>query len=312
MRFGILGEAKIARTWLVPAILEAGHEVSHLGRRIPSQRPLPEIYNNVIEVDYDALLAEPSLDAIYIPLPNHLHVPYSIKALEAGKHVLCEKPVALNSRELKQLEVKANNSSAFFQEAYMIAYHPQWQWLQALDLGRIQSVQVIFSYPPQPRENYRNRADCGGGPLYDIGCYAVLTGCLLFEGTPEVISAVAKKDKQHDVESQIDGVLRWPNGVLLSFCVSSDAALCQSLTVLGDEGWAKLDVPFNPPETTHACWSQGGLTKGTKVSFPGCNQYTLMVEDFVEKASSGAKSSFSISHIITKTIGDIQAKAGLT
>ena len=104
MNFGILGEAKIAREYLVPAILQAGHEVTHIGRRNPGKETLPDIYKGVIETDYESLLSEPSIDAIYNPLPNHLHVPYSIAALKSGKHVLCEKPVALTLEELSQLE----------------------------------------------------------------------------------------------------------------------------------------------------------------------------------------------------------------
>jgi len=311
MRFGILGEAKIAREWLVPAIIESGHEVTHLGRRNPSQESLPEIYKDVIETDYESLLAEPSIDAIYNPLPNHLHVPYSIAALRSGKHVLCEKPVALNIKELKRLEKVATKSSSYFQEAFMVQYHPQWKWLQELNIGQIQSAHFIFSYPQQPTENYRNRAEDGGGPLYDIGCYAILSGCLLFGGMPEVISANAIMSIDFDVEKQVDAVLRWPNGAILNFTVSGSAALCQSLSVLGTNGWAKLNVPVNPPEVTHAYWSNGGLQEGTKVSFPACNQYKLMVDDFVSQANSGVASDFSISRVVTKTINEIQRIAGL-
>ena len=228
MRFGILGEAKIAREWLVPAIIESGHEVTHLGRRNPSQESLPEIYRDVIETDYESLLAEPSIDAIYNPLPNHLHVPYSIAALRSGKHVLCEKPVALNIKELKRLEKVATKSSSYFQEAFMVQYHPQWKWLQELNIGQIQSAHFIFSYPQQPTGNYRNRAEDGGGPLYDIGCYAILSGCLLFGGMPEVISANAIMSIDFNVEKQVDAVLRSPNGAILNFTVSGSAALCQS------------------------------------------------------------------------------------
>ena len=312
MRFGILGEAKIAREWLVPAIIESGHEVTHLGRRNPSQESLPEIYQDVIETDYESLLAEPSIDAIYNPLPNHLHVPYSIAALRSGKHVLCEKPVALNIKELKQLEKVATKSSSYFREAFMIQHHPQWKWLQELNIGQIQSAHFIFSYPQQPTENYRNRAEDGGGPLYDIGCYAILSGCLLFGGMPEVISANAIMSIDFDVEKQVDAVLRWPNGAILNFTVSGDAALCQSLSVLSLNGWAKLNVPVNPPEVTHAYWSNGGLQEGTKVSFPACNQYKLMVDDFVFQANSGVASDFSISRVVTKTINEIQRIAGLS
>ena len=312
MKFGILGEAKIAREYLVPAILQAGHEVTHIGRRNPGKETLPDIYQDVIETDYESLLAEPSIDAIYNPLPNHLHVPYSIAALRSGKHVLCEKPVALNIKELKRLEKVATKSSSYFQEAFMVQYHPQWKWLQELNIGQIQSAHFIFSYPQQPTENYRNRAEDGGGPLYDIGCYAILSGCLLFGGMPEVISANAIMSIDFNVEKQVDAVLRWPNGAILNFTVSGSAALCQSLSVLGTNGWAKLNVPVNPPAVTYAYWSNGGLQEGTKVSFPACNQYKLMVDDFVSQANLGVASDFSISRVITKTINEIQRIAGLS
>ena len=312
MKFGILGEAKIAREYLVPAILQAGHEVTHIGRRNPSKETLPDIYKGVIETDYESLLSEPSIDAIYNPLPNHLHVPYSIAALKSGKHVLCEKPVALTLEELSQLESVANENSSYFYEAFMIRSHPQWHWLQNLDIGDPQSAHFVFSYPQQPTGNYRNRAEDGGGPLYDIGCYAILSGCLLFGGMPEVISANAIMSIDFDVEKQVDAVLRWPNGAILNFTVSGDAALCQSLSVLSLNGWAKLNVPVNPPEVTHAYWSNGGLQEGTKVNFPACNQYKLMVDDFVFQANSGVASDFSISRVVTKTINEIQRIAGLS
>ena len=312
MKFGILGEAKIAREYLVPAILQAGHEVTHIGRRNPGKETLPDIYKGVIETDYESLLSEPSIDAIYNPLPNHLHVPYSIAALKSGKHVLCEKPVALTLEELSQLESVANENSSYFYEAFMIRSHPQWHWLQNLDIGDPQSAHFIFSYPQQPTGNYRNRVEDGGGPLYDIGCYAILSGCLLFGGMPEVISANAIMSIDFDVEKQVDAVLRWPNGTILNFTVSGDAALCQSLSLLSLNGWAKLNVPVNPPEVTHAYWSNGGLQEGTKVSFPACNQYKLMVDDFVSQANLGVASDFSISRVVTKTINEIQRIAGLS
>ena len=312
MNFGILGEAKIAREYLVPAILQAGHEVTHIGRRNPGKETLPDIYKGVIETDYESLLSEPSIDAIYNPLPNHLHVSYSIAALKSGKHVLCEKPVALTLEELSQLESVANENSSYFYEAFMIRSHPQWHWLQNLDIGDPQSAHFVFSYPQQPTGNYRNRAEDGGGPLYDIGCYAILSGCLLFGGMPEVISANAIMSIDFDVEKQVDAVLRWPNGAILNFTVSGDAALCQSLSVLSLNGWAKLNIPVNPPEVTHAYWSNGGLQEGTKVSFPACNQYKLMVDDFVSQANSGVASDFSISRVVTKTINEIQCIAGLS
>ena len=312
MKFGILGEAKIAREHVVPAIINAGHEVTHVGRRKPGKAALPEIYGNAIETDYETLINDPSVEAIYNPLPNHLHVPYSIEALRNNKHVLCEKPVALNLEELSQLENAAIESEAFFYEAFMVRSHPQWHWLQNLDIGNYQSSHFIFSYPKQPEGNVRNLIKYGGGPLFDIGCYAILSGCMLFKGEPEVLSAVATMCDQYETEKQVDATLRWSNGETLSFTVSADAALCQSLTVLGSNGWAKLNVPVNPPEKTSAYWSNGGLQKGSKVEFPACNQYQLMVEEFVKCSEFGEKSDFIFSKIITKAINEIQKIAGLT
>ena len=312
MNFGILGEAKIAREHVVPAILNAGHKVTHVGRRILGQAALPKIYGNAIETDYETLINEPSVDAIYNPLPNHLHVPYSIEALKADKHVLCEKPVALNLDELSQLENAAKDSKAFFYEAFMVRSHPQWHWLKNLDIGKYQSSHFIFSYPQQPLGNVRNLIKYGGGPLFDIGCYAILSGCILFEGEPKVLSAVAVKSEEYEIEKQVDATLRWPNGETLSLTVSANAALCQAFTVLGSNGWAKLNVPVNPPETTYAYWSNGGLQKGTKVEFPASNHYQLMVEEFVSRSESGHDSDFLFSRIVTKAINDIQKIAGLT
>ena len=312
MNFGILGEAKIAREHVVPAILNAGHTVTHVGRRTPGKEALPKIYGSAIETDYESLINDPSVDAIYNPLPNHLHVPYSIKALKSNKHVLCEKPVALNLDELTQLENAAKESKAFFYEAFMVRSHPQWHWLQNLDIGQYQSSHFIFSYPQQPAGNVRNLVKYGGGPLFDIGCYAILSGCMLFKGEPKVLSAAAIMCDEYETEKQVDATLRWPNGETLSFTVSANAALCQAYTVLGSNGWAKLNVPINPPEKTYAYWSNGGLQKGSKVEFPACNHYQLMVEEFVSRSESGQESDFLFTRIITKAINDIQEITELT
>ena len=128
----------------------------------------------------------------------------------------------------------------FFYEAYMVRSHPQWAWLKKLDIGKHQSSHFVFSYPDQPKGNIRNRKVDGGGPLYDIGCYAILSGCMLFTGSPKVLSATAIMSDHYDIEKQVDATLQWPNGETLSFTVSGNAALCQALTVLGSSGWAKL------------------------------------------------------------------------
>ena len=119
-------------------------------------------------------------------------------------------------------------------------------------------------------------------------------------------------DDKSDVEKQVDAVMRWPNGEILNFTVSGDAALCQSLQVLGDNGWAKLDVPVNPSETTHAYWSRGGLEKGERISFHRCDQYKLMIDDFVTQVKSKATPDFSVSRVITNAINQIQLMSGIS
>jgi len=134
MKFGVLGDAKIAREKLLPAIRAAGHEVTHLGRRDPSGGADP-VWGDVRVSTYEAMLADPDIDDVYNPLPNHLHVPMSIAALEAGKPVICEKPVALSVEELDRLAAVAARTGLYLYDGYMVRYHPQWDWLRSLDLG---------------------------------------------------------------------------------------------------------------------------------------------------------------------------------
>ena len=144
MKFGVLGDAKIAREKLLPAISAAGHEVTHLGRRDPSGGPDP-VWGDVRVSSYEDMLADPDIDAVYNPLPNHLHVPMSITALEAGKPVICEKPVALSVEELDRLAAVAASTGLYLYDGYMVRSHPQWDWLRGLDLGARTHVTATFT-----------------------------------------------------------------------------------------------------------------------------------------------------------------------
>ena len=129
MKFGLLGDAKIAREKVIPAIRSTGHDVIALGRRTPVAKAGDPVYDGVEQTNYDGVLAHPDVDIIYNPLPNHLHVPWSIKAMQADKHVICEKPIALNRGELQQLEDAAEATGRYVYEGFMIRHHPQWKWL---------------------------------------------------------------------------------------------------------------------------------------------------------------------------------------
>ena len=192
----------------------------------------------------------------------------------------------------------------------MIRSHPQWHWLQNLDSESLNQL-ISFLVTHNNTENYRNRAEDGGGPLYDRLLTQIVGQLYLFHGMPEV-KANAIMSIDFDVEKQVDAVLRWPNGAILTLSVSGSAALCQSLSVLGTNGWAKLNVPVNPPEVTMLTGQMASLQEGTKVSFPACNQYKLMVDNFVSQANLGVASDFSISRVVTNTINEIQRIAGLS
>ena len=303
MKFGILGDAKISREKLIPAIQTAGHEITHIGRRNPDAPSDDPLYAGMIQYGYDDVLANPDIEAVYIPLPNHLHVPWTIRAIEAGKHVLCEKPIALNKAELDRLEAVASASNVYVYEGFMIRHHPQWKWITEIDIGTPQAIQTHFCYPPRPAQDVRNVAEFGGGPIYDIGCYAIMAGVLMFGDAPEHISCHVEMDGDRGIEKLASGMLIWPQGRHLTFTVSSSSGLSQMVHVIGSDGWARLNIPFNPAGATTAQWGKGALgDDAERIEFPACDQYALMVADFVAHAKAGAASDFTHSRATTKTI----------
>ena len=317
MRFGVLGDAKIARNKLRPAILNAGHEIISVGRRDPSL-PVDPIWGDVAVETYEGVLANEAVDAVYIPLPNHLHVSMAIQALEAGKPVLCEKPVALSLEELEHLSQATKRTGMYLYDGYMVRYHPQWTWLNNLDIGTRLHIFAQFSYPQQPAGNIRNIAAWGGGPIWDIGCYCLLAGLQLFDGTPELLSVHKIKDPILDVEQSASATISFgpgPDGreQMLQLSCSGNMSLSQSVHLIGSDGWARLDVPFNPPEQATARFAHisdgtnNMLGQGQEVQFAPCDQYQLMVEDFVKAVGENRKSCLSESYHLTKILSSMVA-----
>ena len=302
MKFGILGDAKIAREKVIPAIHAAGHELIALGRRAPDARADDPIYAGVTQTDYDGVLANPDVEIIYNPLPNYLHVLWSIKAMQAGKHVICEKPIALNGAELQQLEDAAQMTGKYVYEGFMIRHHPQWKWLPEAPFGTAQGVQIVFAYPPLQPDNIRNVPEYGGGPLYDIGCYAIMAGILIFGGAPEIINVQLVMDETHGVENFASGLLVWPCNRHLNFTISSSSSLTQSVYVIGTEGAARLEVPFNPVGPTTGYLMRNGLGPGNAITFPDCDQYAVMVEDVIASIVAGERPNFAHSRIVTSCL----------
>lgn len=296
LKFGILGNAKIAREKVCPAIVAAGHQVYALATSNPDAASnmvdpfkIPKIY-----ADYDALLSDSDIDAIYIPLPNHLHVEYSIKGLQAGKAVLCEKPIALDLQDLSRLEAAAKATPGILMEAFMVAYNPQWHLLREEILpkiGPIQSAHCIFAYQNLDPNNIRAKAELGGGGLLDIGCYATLAGRWIFDAQPEVMAARSVLDREGGVDRLTSAMLDYGQGRTYAFTVATQACLHQRITILGTQGWAEVLVPFNPDSTEDArfMWeASGGRGAGTLIEMPPIDQYTEMVRAFAEKIAAGA------------------------
>ena len=310
MKFGVLGDAKIARTKLLPAIRAAGHEVVHVGRRDAAAGVDP-VWGDVSVSTYEEMLADPQVEAVYNPLPNHLHVPWSIRALEAGKPVLSEKPVALNLEELAALDAASRRTGLYVYDGFMVRYHPQWAWLRDLEIGRLKQVNAHFSYPPPAADNIRNIAAWGGGPVWDIGCYGLMAGQMLFDGTPRLVGSVLEDSATLDVEVSAGALVDFGGGQMLTITVSSGHALSQMVRVSGTEGWAQLDVPFNPPEVTTARWAHADagkdalLGRGESVSFAACDQYQLMVEDFVTAVAERRASDFVQARDLVRILGEM-------
>ena len=283
VRFGVLGNAKIARTQVVPAMLQAGQQVVAVGSR--SREPAPWAQNlGARWLSYEALVADPEVDAVYIALPHHMHAEWSVRALQAGKHVLCEKPMALTRADMAAVAQAQAASGRVFAEAYMVRHHPQWAWLRQAPLGKIRHISVSFAYDNRDPANIRNQAHMGGGALWDIGCYAVFAGHWLL-GAPDRVALQRSMHPQWGVDIHSHGQLHWGQGLdaaRLDFLVSTQSAKQQQVTVMGEAGWARLDAPFNPPEVATAQWCAGGLAhEAEAVSFAPCNAYAAMVRDFV-------------------------------
>ena len=233
---------------------------------------------------YEALLEDPDIDAIYNPLPNHLHLPWTLRAMEAGKHVLCEKPIGISAEEAIKLE----EETAFFpdlkvMEAFMYRFHPQWQKTKSLvetgALGRLRTIKSVFSYYNDDPDNIRNKPEMGGGALMDIGCYCISLSRFLFGSQPQSVSARIKRDPDFGIDRLTSGVMEFDGGTSIFTC-STQLVPDQGVTIYGTEGKLEIEIPFNaPPDKPTRIWlTQNGTTE--EIEFPVCDQYTRQGDAF--------------------------------
>ena len=288
--WGVLSTAKIGWEKVIPAMLKSEHcELRAIASRSvdkarerADQFGIPKAYGS-----YEELLADPEIEAIYNPLPNHEHVPMTLAAARAGKHVLCEKPVALTANEAEQLREVADK--VHIMEAFMVLFHPQWltvrERVHAGELGEVRSIHSYFAYNNTDANNIRNMADIGGGALYDIGCYPIVTARFLFGCEPLRAIALVDRDPVFKTDRLVSGLLDFGNGRRLDFTVSTQSVTYQRVQVCGTQKRIEVQIPFNAPlggATDLLTDSGKRLDLGSTVTetIPACDMYTLEIDAF--------------------------------
>ena len=287
LRWGILGTSKFAREKIIPAMRHCAHaEVTAVASRNGSkaERYAQEAKLERTFSSYEAMLADPDIDVVYNPLANHLHVPFSIQALRAGKNVLCEKPISITSSEAETLlEESYRHPRLKVMEAFMYRHHPQWQRTKQLILegtiGDVRTIQSVFSYFNRDSSNIRNRSDVGGGAMLDIGCYCVSLSRFIFEDEPRRAKAVVDYDPEFGTDRKTSGMLEFEKGTS-TFTCSTQIAPYQRVNIFGTDGRIELEIPFNaPPDKPTRIWLQreGRIEE---IEFDVCDQYTIQADLF--------------------------------
>jgi predicted dehydrogenase len=291
VKWGVLGAARIAVNKVIPAMQKgqmcdiaalASRDLSK-GHEAASKLGIPKVYGS-----YEELLADPQIEAIYNPLPNHLHVPWSIKAAEAGKHVLCEKPIALSVAEAKTLLQARNRSGVEIGEAFMVKTHPQWLRVRDLirhgTIGELRSIAGIFSYFNDDPKNVRNVLEWGGGGLMDIGCYPIMTSRWIFGEEPQRVVGLIERDPETKIDRLTSAMLDFPSGQA-AFTCGTRLVHYQRMHFMGSKGRIEIKIPFNaPPDRPCEILIDDGrdVFGGGIVTeeIPTCDQYTLQGDAF--------------------------------
>ncbi len=300
VRWGVLSTASIGRHKVIPAIqAEERSDVVAIASRnlenaeaVAAELDIERAYGS-----YGQLLSDPDVDAVYIPLPNHMHAEWTIAAARAGKHVLCEKPIALTSAEAEAMVAAADDAGVVLREAFMYRFHPTWSAARRLvdegGIGDLVAIDSWFSYFNDDPENIRNILDYGGGALMDIGCYSIHLSRMLMGAEPTAIKASVRRDPATGVDIFTSGVLEFGERVA-TFSCSTRTEPDQRVDIYGSRGRVSIEIPFNIPPTapTRIAVTIGGdppVAPATNtIEFEPANQYTLQAEAFVAAVVDGA------------------------
>ena len=298
LRWGVLGVAGIATRKVIPAMQKGEHSIvtaiasRDLARAEAAAGPLgiAKAYGS-----YEALLADPEIDAVYNPLPNHLHVPWTIRAAEAGKHVLCEKPIAVSSAEARSLLAVRDRTGVKIQEAFMVRGHPQWQAARAMvaggRIGELRAMLGVFSYFNADPANIRNVPAYAGGALMDIGCYLVNTSRFITGREPIRVAGAVARDPALGIDRLTSMLLDF-DGMHLAGTCSTQMVPSQRIQIFGSTGLIEIRIPFNaPPDRPCEIVVDNGkdvFGGGQELlTFPVCDQYTIQGDLFSKAVLEG-------------------------
>jgi predicted dehydrogenase len=300
VKWGVLGAASIALRRVIPGMQKgAWSEIAAIASRdarkakeAAKKLGIPKAYDS-----YEALLADPEIEAIYNPLPNHLHVPWSIKAAEAGKHVLCEKPLSLTVAEAKTLLAARDRCGVKIGEAFMVKTHPQWLRTRELIhkgvIGELRSIVGAFSYFNRDPKNVRHVPEWGGGGLMDIGCYLITTSRWIFGEEPVRVAGVLEMDPDFGTDRLASGMLEFPSGQAVFTC-GTQLVPYQRMQFLGTKGRIEIKIPFNAPNDRpcEILVDDGRDVFGSGITtemIPTCDQYTLQGDAFSKAIREGGE-----------------------
>ena len=298
VRWGVLGAARIAINRVVPAMQQGEHsEIVGIASRDRGKAEdtarllgVPKAYGS-----YEEMLADPEIEAVYNPLPNHLHVPWTIRAAEAGKHVLCEKPIGLNAGEVRELIAARDRTGVTIGEAFMVQTHPQWvrtvELVRSGRIGKLRFAMGSFGYFRMEPENVRNIREYGGGGLLDIGCYPIKTSRMVFGEEPVRVAATLVRDPDFGTDMLTSAILEYPSGHCVFAC-STQVVLHQSMQFFGTTGRIELEVPYNaaPGGTSRIRIDDGRDVFGSGITvevFAPCDQYTIQGDLFSRAIREG-------------------------
>ncbi|MET1027745.1 MAG: Gfo/Idh/MocA family oxidoreductase [Dongiaceae bacterium] len=292
LRWGIISTARIGTEKVIPGLMrsERCHVQAIASRSLDlAQSTARRLGIPTAHGSYEALLADPEIDIVYNPLPNHLHVPLTLQAAAAGKHVLCEKPIGLDAKDAARL-LQADGK-VLIMEAFMVRFHPQWLRVRELvregSIGPIRAIQSYFAYYNDDPANIRNMAHYGGGAALDIGCYPIVIGRYLYETEPRRIIALVDRDPNFKIDRTTSALVDFGAGRQLDFTVSTQSVPYQRVQVIGTKGRIDVQIPFNAPQTaaTRIFIDDGSALDGAAIrteTFPPADQYALQGDAFTK------------------------------